>query len=118
MLERGGEYQTQKYQEGHGVVDELGIRMFVQLPELPAPNFLQFVAAIASPYQSNKNVNETSNYHENKLKKEPRGFFHCALILPISPSTVNDLIENKLTFGARYELEANRILIIYYQLLF
>jgi len=40
------------------VVDELGVRKFVKLPELPAASIVNVATTTASSYHSNKNVNE------------------------------------------------------------
>lgn len=71
MLKRRGEKQGQKYHIRHGLVNELGVRMFVQLPELPAARDFKFVAATASPCQSNRNVNQASKCNEKEMKNEP-----------------------------------------------
>ena len=50
VLERRGEYKAKEYQVRHGVVDELGVRMFVELPKLPAALDVKFVRTTAFPY--------------------------------------------------------------------
>ena len=53
------------------MVDELGVRMFVQLPNLPTADIFKFGTTTASSYQSKRNVNKPSNCDEGKLNKEP-----------------------------------------------
>ena len=108
------------------MVDELGVGKFIKLPKRPPAAFklsffflfntfnfaiiyvfktFNFAIISASPYQSNRNVKDASNCDEKKLNKEQEALPDYASILPISPSMINDLVDNILAFGARHELK-------------
>ena len=77
--------------------------MFIHPAKLP-PSCIIFVAGRDFSCQSKRNVNHARNNDKDKLEKGPCELGHSALVLPIWPVKVNDLVQDILAFGTRHKL--------------
>ena len=103
ILKRGWHYEAQENQVPHGVVDKLRVGMHVNLPKFPPASVIS-VAARRLSHQSNGNVNHPRQNYNGKLENGPCELGYSALILPMWPLKVNDVVENTLTLGTSYKL--------------
>ena len=98
------------------MIDELRIGMLVQIFNPLNACFIEAHAVGTHTWKyfrmhllkySKKNVERSDNGCEKKLNNHPQEFPRYALVLPIWPLVVNDLIENKLTSRTSHKLQVN-----------
>ena len=77
--------------------------MLVNLPKIPQASVIS-VAGRRPSHQSNGDVNHPRQNYNGKLENGPCELSYSALIPPMWPLKVNDVVENTLTLGTSYKL--------------